>query len=200
MNSIAQTLQAELEELTCRRDELLRQKEPIDKELQRIFKQQRSLRERLGQIRVAAMGDEPDFTDILDILADDSRSSTAEYRYFDKQMREKFSFGHAGYLEETKQINLVIQLYDQKSDTLAKICAGIMKFAPAMRPLYDGFLRFSVSGGRSIAVKVNPRMTIFKIVVDEFRGRDRELAEFGDVVSCVKHLIAMTEAASDDDY
>jgi hypothetical protein len=127
------------------REELFRQKEPIDKELTRLYNQNENLNDQISEIREKEMEE----TKVIDwewLLHTNHAESSMKKYHLRSKVIQSLGLMSNGFYEETSQTAIQIGLVKHDEESLAKILQGLKVVLPHIKPLLsqDGFKRIQI--------------------------------------------------------
>ncbi len=127
------------------RQELFRQKDPIDKELARLYNQNEKLNDQISEIREKEMEE----TKVIDwewLLRTDHAESSMKKYYLRSKVIQSLGLMSNGFYEETSQTAIQIGLVKHDEGSLAETLQGLEVVLPYIKPLssQDGCKRIQI--------------------------------------------------------
>lgn len=132
-------LQAEIERLETRRQELFKQKEPIDAELVSSYDTIQNLRDKVAKIELAGLAEDGSIIYHLDMTNDSSVRHSAASKFF--QDMGVMSFG---FRRDTMQRAITITMTKGSEESFTKTKAAVETILPYLKEGEDGNRRFDI--------------------------------------------------------
>lgn len=141
---------------------------PKQARLVAIYDELRPLQELVSREWFEAMGDSPDWAQIVKQV-DGPKSSVGLLNYAQKHLEARFDMWHSGYYSETREWCIKVKVYKGHEPSYSKNLAGIKFFAGLLTPHKDGYVHFgifehtlSASGGYELLVRPDLSHSLIK--------------------------------------
>jgi hypothetical protein len=153
-------LQAEMDKNADKRTELIIQKEPIDKKLERLWKRKEKLQDQFARLK--AGGKTIDWDWLLHSNHDDG--SMQKHNLLGETLR-KMNLDSTGFFIETEQVCIRIALIKNEPTSLPDTLKGLKEILKRIKPLKDGFKHIGI---HEVS---NCENGIYALLIDEAKGK-----------------------------
>ena len=124
---------AEIEKNEAKREDLFKQKEPIDRSLTRLYNRNQKLADRIAKIKAGRKT-----IDWGWLLFEDDRGGMEKHNLRELKLRE-LGLGTSGYYPEIQQTKLQISLVKNDPESLRQQLKGLKKLLKYLKPAADGY-------------------------------------------------------------
>jgi hypothetical protein len=136
-------LLAEIEANEEKRNDLFKQKEPIDRNLVRLARRNEKLQDVIAKMR-AAKFEKSGRIDWEWLLHTDHRENSMDKYHLRQKTLRDIGLMDSGYFPETEQTCIRVALIKNDPESLKKHMAGLRKVLKYIKPLEDGWKRIDI--------------------------------------------------------